>query len=97
MGTIFGAGMFIFVGYRPMIDELLITEYEQNPSNRSDASKAHVRSCRQSDDFPKYTLSYSARLKNCKSIKTSESIFHHPNNFSYIYCIYCEKVKVAEC
>jgi hypothetical protein len=34
--------MFIFTGHRLMIDEILNTEYVQNPCNRSGASEWHT-------------------------------------------------------
>jgi phosphohistidine phosphatase SixA len=34
------------IGHRPMMEKLMNTEYEQNPSNRSGASEAHINTDR---------------------------------------------------
>jgi hypothetical protein len=39
----FGAGLFIFVGHRPLMDKLLNDEYEQKPFNRSGPSETYVQ------------------------------------------------------
>jgi hypothetical protein len=38
----FGAVISVLTGFRPKINELLNTEFEYHPSNRSGASEAHI-------------------------------------------------------
>jgi hypothetical protein len=39
---IFGSRMFVFTGRRSRMDNPLITEYDQNPTNRSGVSEGHI-------------------------------------------------------
>jgi hypothetical protein len=53
--------MFTFTGHRPMMNNLLNTEYEKKASSRSGAGDTHIRTCihtyvrkyTQPDDFQK--------------------------------------------
>jgi hypothetical protein len=87
---IFGAGMFIFAGHRHVMNKLLNTEYEQNPSGRSGASETHIHTYtyRHSDGITKITFSCWGVLKTCKSNKSSEYVFSLPQQDFLICTIY---------
>lgn len=72
-GLSWRARMFIFIGHRAMTNELLNTEQEYNPCNRSDSSEAHTHTDREED---RQTASES-HFFACKSVSMSSCRSQH--------------------
>jgi hypothetical protein len=70
--------------------KLLKTEYKQNSSNISGASKVHIHTVRQKDDIQKPLFQIQRGLKICKSGQNLKTDFSQSQYF-LIYTTYMRK------